>query len=110
MNTNESAGSAVRIPAPTATVRGAPASRPIAQASGAANAPANANGRAEAIAVGPRTQMNGTWTSDASGIQWALDGIGSTGLAGMTPPTSAKIHTTSTLKPCPAASWRATST
>ncbi len=54
--------------------------------------------------------MNGTWTSEASGIQWALDGIGRTGLAGITPPTSAKIQTTSTLKPWPAASCRATST
>ena len=54
--------------------------------------------------------MNGTWTSDASGIQWALDGIGRTGFAGIRPPTSAKIQMKSTLKPCPAASGRATST
>ncbi len=92
------------------TYTGAPASRPIAHASGAASAPAIANGSAEAMAVGPSSQMNGTWTSDASGIQWALDGIGRTGLAGMAPPTSGKIQMKSTLKPWPAASWRATST
>ena len=69
-----------------------------------------ANGIAEAIAVGPRSQMNGTWTSDASGIQWAFDGIGRTGLAGIAPPTSGKIQMKSTLKPWPAASCRATST
>ncbi len=54
--------------------------------------------------------MNGTWTMDASGAQWALDGIGSTGFAGIRPPTSAKIQTTSVVKPCPAASSRATFT
>ena len=68
------------MPAPIATDRGAPASRPIAQASGAARAPNSANGIAEAIAVGPSSQMNGTWTSDASGIQCAFEGIGRTGL------------------------------
>ncbi len=99
MNTNDSAGSATRIPAATATNADVPASRAIAHASGAANAPAIANGRADAIAVGPSSQMNGTCTSDASGIQWALDGIGSTGLAGILPPTSAKIQTTSTWNP-----------
>ncbi len=99
MNTNDSAGNAVRMPAPIETDRGAPASRPIAQASGAASAPMNANGSAEAMAVGPRSQMNGTWTSDASGIQWAFEGIGRTGLAGITPPTSGKIQMKSTLKP-----------
>ena len=54
--------------------------------------------------------MNGTWTSDASGIQWAFEGIGRTGLAGIAPPTSGKIQMKSTLNPCPAASCRATST
>ena len=110
MYTNDSAGSAVRIPAPTPTIGGAPASFAISQASGAANAPAIANGIADANAVGPRSQMNGTWTSDASGIQWALDGIGRTGLAGIAPPTSGKIQMKSTLNPLPAASCRATST
>ncbi len=110
MYTNDSAGSAVRIPAPTATKRGAPASRPIAHASGAAVAPMNANGSADASAVGPSSQMNGTCTIDASGIQCALDAIGRTGLAGILPPTSAKIHRTSVVKPWPAASWRATFT
>ena len=82
MYTNDRAGKAVRIPAPIATIRGAPASRPIAHASGAARAPNSANGIAEAIAVGPSSQMNGTWTIDASGIQCALDGIGRTGWSG----------------------------
>ena len=50
------------------------------------------------------------WMKDASGSQWALDGIGRTGSAGMWPPTSAKIQTKSTVRPWPAASDRATST
>ena len=54
--------------------------------------------------------MNGTWTSEASGIQWALLGIGSVGSAGIVPPTSAKIQMKSTWRPCPAATARATST
>ncbi len=54
--------------------------------------------------------MNGTWISDASGIQWAFEAIGRTGFAGIAPPTSAKIQTTSMLKPCPLARFRATST
>jgi len=70
----------------------------------------NANGSADASAVGPRTAMNGTWTIEASGIQWAFDGIGRVGKAGMWPPTSAKIQTKLTLKPWPAARFRATST
>ena len=40
--------------------------------------------------------MNGTCTSAASGSQCALEGIGRTGLAGIAPPTSAKIQTKST--------------
>ena len=55
----------------------APKSRAIAQVSGAAIAPISANGSAEAQATSPKTAMNGTWTIDASGIQWAFDGIGS---------------------------------
>ena len=70
----------------------------------------SANGSAEAKAVGPRSQMNGTWMNDASGIQWALLGIGRTGSAGRTPPTSAKIQTKSTSNPWPSAIARATST
>ena len=101
---------AVRIPAPTATSRRSPASRAIAHASGAAAAPISANGRFDASVVGPRAQMNGTITIDASGIQWAFDGTGRTGFAGIVPPTSGKIQTKSTLKPWPAASCRATST
>ena len=54
--------------------------------------------------------MNGAITMDARGIQCALDGIGRTGFAGIVPPTSGKIHTKSTLRPWPVASWRATST
>ena len=60
--------------------------------------------------MGPSSQMNGTCTRAASGIQCALDAIGRTGFAGMAPPTSGKIQMKSTLKPLPAASWRATST
>ena len=70
----------------------------------------SANGSADATGVGPSSQMNGTWTSDASGIQWALLGIGSVGTAGIVPPTSAKIQTKSTWNPRPSASARATST
>ena len=101
---------AIRIPAPTAIDGRTPASRPIAHASGAASDPMMANGSAEANGVGPRSHMNGTWTIEASGIQWALLGIGRMGTAGSLPPTSAKIQMKSTLKPWPAASERATST
>ncbi len=69
-----------------------------------------ANGSADATGVDPSSQMNGTWTSEASGIQWALLGIGSVGSAGIVPPTSAKIQMKSTWRPCPAATARATST
>ena len=109
MNGKVRAGNAVRTPAPTATRRLVPASRPMAQARGAASEPIRAKGRAAAQAWSPKTSRNGTWTSDASGIQWAFEGIGSTGLAGIRPPTSAKIQTKSTLKPRPVASDRATS-
>src|SRR5438876_6557496 len=110
MNGKLRAGNAVRTPAPTDTNRLAPASRPIAHASGAARAPLIANGTAAANAfIVPKTARNGTWTSDARGIQWAFEGIGRTGAAGILPPTSAKIHTKSTLNPCPVASDRATS-
>ncbi len=110
MNGVDRSGSAVRIPAPTATSGRAPASRAIAQVSGAASAPISANGAADAQATSPNTNRNGTWTSEASGIQCALEAIGSTGLAGMAPPTSAKIQMKSTLRPWPAWSCRATST
>ena len=46
--------------------------------------------------------MNGTWTSDASGIQWALEGMGRVPTAGR-PPVSTKFQMKSTLKPWPAA-------
>ena len=62
----------------------------------------------DASIVGPSAQMNGTWTIDASGSQWAFDGTGRPALAGIAPPTSGKIQTKSTLKPWPAASSRAT--
>ncbi len=110
MKTALATGIATRTPAPTATRRVAPASRARAHVSGAAREPRRANGSAEASAVGPRSQMKGTWTSDASGIQWALEGIGRIGSAGIVPPTSAKIQTTSTENPCPAARLRAMST
>jgi hypothetical protein len=54
--------------------------------------------------------MNGTWTMEASGIQWALLGMGSVGFGGTVPPTSAKIQMKSTSNPRPAARARATST
>ena len=73
---------AVRIPAPTATVRDAPASRAKPQMSGAARAPISANGSAAAHATSPKIDRNGTWTIDASGIQCAFEGIGRTGSAG----------------------------
>jgi hypothetical protein len=82
----------------------------MAQVSGATVAPINAKGRADAQATSPKATRNGTWTRDANGIQWALDGIGRTGSAGRTPPTSGKIQMKSTLNPSPAASARATST
>ncbi len=82
----------------------------MSHASGAAREPTSANGSAEANPVSPSSQMNGTWTRDASGIQCALDGIGRTGFAGIAPPTSGKIQMKSTVKPLPAASSRATFT
>ena len=91
-------GSRPGSPAPIATARRAPASRAIAQVSGAAVAPINANGRADAQATSPKASRNGTWIKDASGIQWAFDGIGRTGSAGRTPPTSGKIQIKSMLK------------
>ena len=97
-------------PAPRATSRRAPASVANAQVIGAASEPISANGRAEAQAVGPRTARNGTWTSEASGIQWALLGIGRTGWAGSEPPRSTNVQMKSMLKPCPAWSARATLT
>ena len=82
----------------------------MAHVSGAAIEPMSTNGSAEAHAVAPSTAMNGTWTIDANGIQCAFDGIGRAGTAGIPPPTSGKIQTKSTLKPWPAATFRATST
>ena len=101
---------ATRMPAPTWIHERAPASRAIAHVSGAARAPINANGAADAQATFPKTARNGTCTIEASGIQCALDGIGSVGSAGITPPTSAKIQMKSMLNPCPAFRARATST
>ena len=110
MNGVARAGTAARIPAPSATHREAPASSAIPRAIGAASAPQIANGSAEANAVGPSSQMNGTWTSDANGIQCPKLAIGRTGFAGRVPPSSAKIQTKSTEKPWPAARLRAAST
>ena len=111
MNGVARAGTAVRRPAPSAirSARRPPRAR-SPRAIGAASAPQMANGRADASAVGPSSQMNGTWTSDASGIQCPLLAIGSTGFDGSLPPTSTKIQTKSTEKPWPAARLRATST
>ena len=80
------------------------------QVSGAVVAPASANGMAETQAAVPRTAMNGSWTSDARGSQWALLGIGRCGSAGRTPPVSTKAQMKSTLNPWPAWRARATST
>jgi hypothetical protein len=63
-----------------------------------------------ATAVGPRRDTNGAWRRLASGSQWALEGIGSVGTAGILAPTSAKIQMKSTFRPLPAAIDRATST
>ncbi len=109
MNTT-AAGSTTRSPAPRATSSRAPASRANAQVIGAASEPISANGSAEAHAVVPISARNGTWTNDASGIQWALLGIGRPGLAGIEPPRSTKVQTKSMLNPCPAWSARATLT
>ena len=78
--------------------------------SGATAAAHNQKGSPDASAVGPRTQMKGTWMSAASGIQCAFEGMGRTPLAGSLPPTSTKFQMKSTLKPWPAASWWATFT
>ena len=70
----------------------------------------SANGNADAQAVVPKTARNGTWTSDASGIQWALLGIGRLGSAGIDPPRSTNVQMKSMLNPWPAWSARATLT
>jgi len=36
--------------------------------------------------------MKGTWTSEASGIQCAFEGMGSVGSSGRRPPTSTKFQ------------------
>ncbi len=62
------------------------------QVSGATAADASQKGKAEAVAVGPRSQMKGTWMRAASGIQCAFEGMGSTPSAGSRPPTSTKFQ------------------
>ena len=91
-------------------VRDAPTSRAIAQVSGAASEPMRTIGSAEATPSAPKSARNGAWMNEASGSQWALEGIGRTASAGSSPPTSAKIQMKSTLKPWPACEARATST
>jgi hypothetical protein len=66
---------------------------------GAARAPMRMKGRDEASGVGPSSQIVGSWTSEARGIQWPLLGIGSVGPAGIRPPTSTNDQMKSTLKP-----------
>ncbi len=110
MNGVARTGIAVSRPAPSATGSLARASRARPQAIGADSAPRRMNGSDDASVVGPSSQMNGTWTIEASGIQCALDGTGRTGFAGSFPPTSTKIQMKSMLKPWPAARLRATST
>ena len=85
-------------------------SRAMNQVSGAASEPMIAIGSAAAYGFVPKMAMNGASSRLASGSQWAFDGIGSTAGLGRWFPTSAKIHTKSTLSPCPAAIDRATST
>ena len=80
------------------------ASRPIQQVTGAVAALASQNGRADASGTAPSSQMKGTWTSEARGIQWAFDGMGRTPVAGSVPPVSTKFQMNSTWKPWPAAS------
>ena len=92
MNGVASRGNAASRPAAVPTIGRRPASFATNQAIGAIRAPINVIGTVHAAAVGPRSQMNGTWTSDATGSQCANDGIGRTGSAGMRPPTSAKIQ------------------
>jgi hypothetical protein len=87
-----------------------PISRASNQVIGAASDPTMANGMTDAQGVGPRSHIVGSWMIAASGIQWALLGMGSTGLAGIRPPTSTNDQMKSMLKPCPACSARATST
>ena len=99
MNTVPAAGMAASTPAATCTSGVEPASRAMAQVSGAAVAPMSTSGSAEAMAFGPRRTMNGAWMNEARGSQWAFDGMGRTGSAGRWPPTSAKIHTKSTDRP-----------
>ena len=53
-----------------------PASRATSQVSGAERAPMSMNGRADASAVGPSSQIVGSWTIEARGIQKPLLGIG----------------------------------
>ena len=86
------AGTATSSAAAAAALAASPASRPMNQVSGALAAASSQNGRAEATAVGPSSQMDGTWTSAASGIQWAFAGMGSTPSAGSVPPTSTKFQ------------------
>ena len=76
------------MPAPTACQRASPASRAMNQVSGAVAALAIQKGSADASGVAPSTQMKGTWTSAASGIQWAFEGMGRTPASGSAPPTS----------------------
>ena len=86
------AGMATSRAAAAAPLAASPASRPMNQVSGALAAARSQNGRAEAIAVGPSSQIDGTWMSAASGIQWALEGMGSTPSVGSLPPTSTKFQ------------------
>ncbi len=110
MKTVASPGTAPRTPAPTCTSGDEPASRAIAQPSGAASAPTSTNGSSDASWVGPSSQMNGTCTIEASGAQCALLGTGRCGLAGIRPPTSMNVQRKFSVKPLPAAMLRAMST
>ncbi len=80
------------------------------QVRGAVSEPMRIIGRADAHAVGPSSQMNGTCKNDESGSQWAFEAIGRIAGSGIRPPTSAKIQTKSTSRRPVAASDLATST
>ena len=110
MNRVAAAGTATAMPASRATRGEQPISRARSHVIGAASEPAIKNGMADASEVGPRSHIVGSWMIAASGIQWALLGIGKMGCAGIRPPTSTNDQMKSILKPCPAWRARATST
>src|ERR1035437_10739871 len=102
MKRSAAPGTATAMPEANAMRDEQPISRAKSQVIGAASDPTLANGIADASGVGPRSHIAGSWMIAASGIQWALLGIGSIGWAGIRPPTSTKDPMKSMLKPWPA--------